>query len=110
MEHYLHAGALIVFIQESNYHLAAQCPDRDQEFGGESSAVFGQKVNLNVIGASPPEMTEWALPPWPVSVLQVALELLDPCKIFFAIWHGTSRPPHLVVHVTTAVALGASGR
>lgn len=100
---------IVLLIQEGDYHLAAQCPDRDQEFGGKSSAVFGQKVNLNVIGASPPEMAEWALPPWLVSVLQMTLELLDPCKIFFAIRHGTSRPPHLAVHVTTSVALGALG-
>jgi hypothetical protein len=78
MERYLHAVALIVSIQERDYHLATHCLDRDQEFGGKFLAVFSQKVNLNVIGTSPLEIAEWALTPWLVYVLQVPLVLLDP--------------------------------
>ena len=75
---YLDAVASIVLIQEGDYHLATQRTDRDQEFGGEFPAVSGQKVNLNVIGARPPERAEWALAPRLVFVLQVPIELLDP--------------------------------
>jgi hypothetical protein len=59
MELYLHrAGALIVPIQESDYHPTTQSLDRDQKFGGEFLAVSDQKVSLDFTRMSPLETTE----------------------------------------------------
>jgi hypothetical protein len=98
----LHAWALIVRIEESDYHSATQSLDRNQVFGGEVLDVFGEEMSLNVTRASPLETAEQAVSRSLVYVLPVPCELLGTPKAFVAI--GTDSP-HLAVHVTTAAVL-----
>jgi hypothetical protein len=61
MERLLHAWALIIRIEESDYHSAAQSLNRNQMFGREFLAVFGEKMGLDVAGTSPLETAEQAV-------------------------------------------------
>lgn len=98
----LHAWALIICIEESDYHSAAQSLDPNEVIGGEFLAVFGEEMSLNITRPSPLETTEQAVSRSPVYVLPVPCELLGTPKAFVAI--GTDRS-HLAVHVTTAAIL-----
>jgi hypothetical protein len=102
MEHQPHAWALIIRIEESDYHSTAQSLDRDQVFGREFLAVFGEEMSLDVTRTSPLETAEQAVSRSPVYVIPVPCELLGTPKAFIAI--GTDSP-HFAVHVTTATVL-----
>jgi hypothetical protein len=102
MEWQLHAWALIIRIDESDYHSAAQSLDRNQVFGREFLAVFGEELSFDVARTCPLEPAEQAVAPLLVYVLPVPCEFLSAPKAFVAI--GTDSP-HLAVHVTTAAVL-----
>src|SRR6267154_6281919 len=102
MEHQLHVWALIIRIEESDYHSAAQSLYRSQVFSGEFLAVFGEEMSLDVTRTSPLETAERAVSRLLVYILPMPCELLGTPKAFVAI--GTDSP-HLVVHVTTAAVL-----
>jgi hypothetical protein len=96
-------GALIVRIEESDYHSAAQSLDRNEVFDREFLAVFGEEMSLNVTRTSPLETAEQAVAPLLVYVLPVPCELLCTPKAFAAI--GTDSP-RLAVHAMSASVLG----
>ena len=102
MERQLHASALIIRIEESDYHSATQSLDRNQVFGSEFLAVFGEEMSFDVTRTSPLETAEQAVSRWLVNVLPVPCELLGTPKDFIAI--GTDGP-HLAVLVTNAAVL-----
>jgi hypothetical protein len=102
MERLLHAWALIICIEESDYHSAAQGLDRNPVFGREFLTVFGEEMSLDVTRTSPLETAKQAVSRSLVYVLLVPCELLGTPKAFVAI--GTDSP-HLAVHVTTAAVL-----
>jgi hypothetical protein len=95
----LYAWDLIIRIEESDYHSAAQSLDRNQVFCREFTAVFGEEVSFDVTRTSPLEAAEQAVSRWLVYVLLVPCELLGTPEAFVAI--GTDSL-HLAVHVTTA--------
>jgi hypothetical protein len=101
MECQLHAWALIIRIEESDYHSATQSLDRNPVFGREFLTVFGEDMSLDVTWTSPLETTEQAVLWSLVYVLPVPCELLCTPKAFAAI--GTDSP-HLAVHVTSTTA------
>ena len=106
MEHRLHAWALIIIrIEESDYHSAAQSLDCNQVFGGKFLAVFGEEMGFDVTRTSPLETAEQAISRSLVDVLPVPCELLGTPKAFVAI---ATDSPHLAVHVTTAAVLPVS--
>ena len=97
-----HAWALVIRIEESDYHSAMQSLDSNQVFGSEFLAVFGEEMSFDVTRTSPLETAEQAVSRWLVYVLPVPCELLGTPKDFIAI--GTDGP-HLAVLITTTAAL-----
>ena len=102
MERRLHAWALIIRVEESDHHSAAQSLDCNQVFGREFLAVFGEEMGFDVTRTSPLETAEQAVSRSLVYVLPVPCELLATPKAYFAI---DTDSPHLAVRVTTAAVL-----
>jgi len=107
LERLLHTRALVIRIEESDYHSAAQSLERNQVFGREFLAVFGEEMSLDVVRASPFETTEPAVSRWLVYVPPVARELLGTPKGFVAIGTLTDSPPLLTAHYVATAAAGA---
>ena len=108
LERLLHTRALVIRIEESDYHSAAQSLEHNQVFGREFLAVFGEEMSFDVARTSPFKTAEPAVSRWLVYVLPVARELLGTPKDFVAIGTLTDSPPHLTAHYVATAATGAA--
>ena len=93
-------------IQKSDYLLATQSLKFAQQFGLDFVPVAGYDVILYFIGAGPLERAEWASASWPVYVLSMPLEFLDPSKLSVARCTGRF---HLETHATVTAVSGILG-